>query len=41
LSASFDPNAVSNASGFDAPRVRGTKPADYFAQTTVGDGCSG
>jgi Big-like domain-containing protein len=33
--AGFDPNAVSNASGFDAPRVRGTKPADYFAQTVV------
>jgi Bacterial Ig domain len=33
--APFDPNAVSNASGFDAPRVRGVKPADYFAQPAV------
>jgi hypothetical protein len=35
LAASFDPNAVSNANGFDAPRVRGQKPSDYFAQPTV------
>jgi hypothetical protein len=35
LSAPFDPGAATNENGFDAPRTRGTKPADYFAQTTV------
>jgi hypothetical protein len=34
-SSPFNPAAVTNAGGFDAPRVRGTKPANYFAQTTV------
>jgi hypothetical protein len=31
----FNPAAVSNPGGFDAPRVRGIKPPDYFLQTTV------
>jgi hypothetical protein len=35
MSAPFDPTATTNATGFDAPRLRGAKPADYFAQTTV------
>jgi hypothetical protein len=33
--APFDPGAISNAGGFDAPRVRGAKPAGYFASTAV------
>lgn len=33
--AAFNPASVSNVGGFDAPRVRGVKPAGYFAQTTV------
>jgi len=33
--AAFDPNAVSNPSGFDAPRVRGVKPDGYFASGVV------
>lgn len=33
--APFNPASVSNAGGFDAPRVRGVKPADYFATTAV------
>ncbi len=31
----FNPASVSNAGGFDAPRVRGVKPSDYFSQTAV------
>ncbi len=33
LASPFDPNTVSNPGGFDAPRVRGVKPADYFASS--------
>jgi hypothetical protein len=33
--ATFDPGAISNPSGFDAPRVRGVKPAGYFALAAV------
>jgi len=35
LTAPFDPGAISNSAGFDAPRVRGTKPSDYFASPVV------
>src|SRR5204862_155704 len=31
--AAFDPGAISNPSGFDAPRVRGVKPAGYCGPT--------
>ena len=33
--AAFDPGAISNPGGFDAPRVRGVKPAGYFAMGIV------
>ena len=33
--AAFDPGAISNPNGFDAPRVRGVKPAGYFAMAAV------
>jgi hypothetical protein len=33
--ATFDPGAISNPAGFDAPRVRGVKPAGYFALAAV------
>jgi Big-like domain-containing protein len=33
--AAFDPGAISNPAGFDAPRVRGVKPAGYFGLANV------